>query len=171
MSGLQYGGSMKQINTALLLLAFSAVATAETTGPIKVQADRLELDQKQGISLYQGHVRLQRDDTLLQADRLELHSKDGKVTLAIADGEPVHMEMRDPNKNGQTGRAEARHVEYRFDDGLIELQGAAQLWRDGDHFSGERLLYDDKKQQVRAFGNEQTRDRVRVILQPEKEQQ
>lgn len=169
MSGLKYGGSMR-LTSAALLLAFSTITTAESAGPIKVQADSLELDQKKGISLYQGHVQLQRDDTLLKAERLELHSKNGKVALAIADGEPVHMEMRD-SKSGQTGRAEARHVEYRFDDGLIELQGAAQLWRDGDRFSGERLLYDDNKQQIRAFGNEQTKDRVQVILQPEKEQQ
>lgn len=161
---------MQPISHILLLLPlFATAAMAKTGEPIQVQADRLELDQKKGISLYQGHVRLQRGDTLLQAERLELHSKEGKVTLAIADGEPVHVEMRD-RQSSQTGRAEAQHVEYRFNEGQIELRGAAQLWRDGDHFSGERLLYDDNKQQVRAFGNEQSNGRVRVILQPEKDQ-
>lgn len=162
---------MNPINSALLLLILcsaTAVNAAEKT--IHIEADKLELDQKKGFSLYQGHVRLQRGETLLQADRLELHSKAGKVTLAIANGAPVQMEMRD-TQTGKTDRAEANHVEYRLDDGMIELQGTAQLWHDGDRFSGERLLYDDNRQQVRAFGNEQTKDRVRVILQPEKEQQ
>lgn len=154
----------------LLLLLFASVVGAENGGTIRIEADQLELDQKKGFSLYQGHVRLQRGDTLLHADRLELHSKAGKVTLAIADGTPVQMEMRD-EQSGKTDRAEARHVEYRLDDGMIELRGTAQLWHGGDRFSGERLLYDDNKQQVRAFGNEKTQERVRVILQPEKEQQ
>jgi lipopolysaccharide export system protein LptA len=159
-----------RLNSYFLLLFFCcAAAVAETKGPIQVEADRLELDQKKGISLYQGHVRLERGNTLLQAERLELHSEAGKVTQAIADGQPVHMEMRD-QESGKIARAEAQHVDYRFNEGLIELQGAAQLWREGDHFSGERLLYDDNKQQLRAFGSEQSNGRVRVILQPEKEQ-
>ena len=161
---------MRSISYTLLLLFGYAAAVAETTGPIQVEADRLELDQKKGVSLYQGHVRLQRGKTLLRAERLELHGASGKVTLAIADGQPVHLEMRD-QESGRITRAEAQHVEYRFNEKQIELLGKARLWRDGDRFSGEKLLYDDGKQQVHAFGNnEQNNGRVRVILQPEKEQ-
>jgi len=153
-----------------LLVFCCSPALAETKGPIQVEADRLELDQKNGTSFYKGHVRLQRGDTLLQSERLELHSRDGKITLAIADGTPVHLEMRDP-QSGRMTNGEARHVEYRFNKGSIELQGEAKLWRDGDRFSGERLVYDDNKQQVRAFSDDKNNGRVRVILQPEKEQQ
>lgn len=161
---------MKRTSCSLLLALCSAAVMAETSGPIQVEADRLELDQKKGVSLYQGNVKLQRGDTLLQAERLELHGKEGKVTLAIADGTPVHLEMRDP-QSGKMTRGEAGHVEYRLEEGMLTLQGAAQLWRDGDHFTGERLLYDDNQQQLRAFGDEQGSGRVRVILQPEKEPQ
>lgn len=161
---------MKHVNLTLLLLLCSVSVLAASSGPVRVEADRLELDQKRGISLYQGHVEMQRGDTRLQAERLELHGKDGKITLAIADGTPVHLEMRDP-QSGKITRGEANHVEYRFEEGMLALQGTAQLWRDGDHFTGEHLLYDDNKQQVRAFGSEQGNGRVQVILQPEKEAQ
>lgn len=162
---------MKRTNCIPLLLALCcSVGMAETSGPIQIEADRMELDQQKGISLYQGDVRLQRGNTLLQAERVELHSRDGKVNRAIADGTPVHLEMQDP-QSGQITRGEASHVEYRLDEGLLELQGTAQLWRDGDHFSGERLLYNDHKQQVSAFGNDKKNGRVQVILQPEKEAQ
>jgi lipopolysaccharide export system protein LptA len=162
---------MKRNSFVPLLLAFCCTsALAETTGPIQIEADQLELDQKKGISLYQGHVRLQRGDTLIQAERVELHSKDGKVTQAIADGTPVHLEMHD-TQSGKTTRGEASHVEYHFNEGSLELQGKAQLWRDGDRFTGERLLYDSNKQQIRAFGSDKKNGRVQVILQPEKEQQ
>jgi lipopolysaccharide export system protein LptA len=161
---------MKQSNLPALLLLFCATAVAESNGPIQVEADRLELDQKQGISLYQGHVKLQRGDTLIKAERVELHGKDGKVTLVIADGTPVHLEMRDP-QTGKITRGEAEHAEYRLEEGMLALQGTAQLMRDGDRFTGERLLYDNNKQQVRAFGSEQGNGRVQMILQPEKELQ
>jgi lipopolysaccharide export system protein LptA len=161
---------MKHINLALLLLLSSATVVAESSEPVRVEANRMELDQKQGFSLYQGSVEMQRGDTQLQAERLELHNKGGKVTLAIADGTPVHLEMRDP-QSGKITRGEADHVEYRFEEGTLVLQGAAQLWRDGDRFNGERLFYDNNKQQVRAFGSEQGKGRVQVILQPEKEAQ
>lgn len=161
---------MKHVSLGALLLLCCNTVVADSSGPVRVEADRLELDQKQGLSLYQGHVKLQRGDTLLRAERLELHSKDGKLTLAIADGTPVHLEMRDP-QSGKITRGEADHVEYRLDQSMLALQGAAKLWRDGDRFTGERLLYDDNKQQVRAFGSEQGNGRVQVILQPEKEAQ
>ncbi len=150
-------------------LVFFETASAETVKAIQVEADRLELDQKKGISLYQGNVRLQRGNTSLIAERLELHSREGRITLALADGTPVQLQMHDREK-GKTGRGEAQQVEYRLDEGILELRGAAQLWRNGDHFSGERLIYDDNRQQVRAFSNNKNNGRVRVILQPEKEQ-
>lgn len=149
-----------------LLPLFAAPAVAEN-GPITVEADRLELNQQTGISLYQGNVKLQRDTLLLLADKLELHSNGKRVELAIADGSPVEMERRDET-TGELIRARARHAEYRFDNGQLELKGEAHLWRGSDEFSGERLIYDSGKKLVKAFGDKQNRDngRVRVIIQP-----
>ncbi len=161
---------MKHVNLTLLLLLWCSTALAENSGPVQIEADRLELDQKRGVSLYQGHVKLQRGDTLIKAERVELHGKDGKVTLVIADGTPVHLEMRDP-QTGKITRGEAEHAEYRLEEGMLALEGTAQLWRDGDRFNGEQLIYDDKKQQVRAFSSDKGKDRVQLILQPDKEPQ
>jgi lipopolysaccharide export system protein LptA len=156
---------------ALLLLLPSLSAVAETgtnTGPITVEADRLELNQKSGISIYQGHVRLEQKGMLLQSDRLELHNDGKKLQLAIADGTPVHLEQTDP-QTGELTRAEAQHMEYRFSDGQLELTGKAHLWRSSDEMSGNHLIYDSTNRTVRAFGNKQGNGRVKVILQPEKE--
>lgn len=153
-----------------LLLSLAAHAAEEDGAPITVEADRLELNQKSGVSVYQGNVRLQQDTLLLLADRLELHSKGGRLQQAVADGSPVRVERTDP-QSGELTRAEASHMEYRFADGLLELMGNAHLWRAGDEFSGKHLIYDTGKQLVRAFGDKERQGdngRVRVILQPEK---
>lgn len=156
---------------ALTLSLFSLSLAAETTpppSPITVEADSLELNQKSGVSVYQGHVRLEQKGMLLESDRLELHNEGKKLHRAIADGSPVHLEQTDP-QTGERMRAEALHMEYRFADGQLELEGEAHLWRGGDEMSGNHLIYDSSKRTVKASGDKQGNGRVKVILQPEKE--
>ncbi|MGM0593130.1 MAG: lipopolysaccharide transport periplasmic protein LptA [Pseudomonadota bacterium] len=153
---------------ALLLgLTLSAGAATPGTAPITVEADQLEMDQQSGVSLYLGNVLLQQQGLELKADRLELHSQDGRLQAAYADGSPVEMQQQESD-NGQLIRARALHMEYHFADGTIEFQGDAQLWRGGDQFSGEHLIYDSQARTVKAFGDAQRNEegRVRVILQP-----
>lgn len=167
---------MQRNSAGLVLLLLSLVAPAvnaeEASSPLTVEADQLELNQQTGVSIYQGNVRMQRASMLLQAERLELHSDGNRVQLAIADGEPVHLERDDP-QSGEQIRAEATHMEYRIASGQLELRGEAHLWRGGDEFSGNHLIYDSSKRVVRAFGDKKSDDdgRVRVILQPEQETQ
>lgn len=153
----------------LLSLAIPAWAADDASQPIAVEADQLELNQKTGISIYTGHVRMQQGSTLLLADRLELHSVNKQLEQGYADGTPAHMEQLDP-ETGEMIRAEALHMEYRFNNGQLVLKGEAHLWRGGDEFSGNHLIYDKANKSVRAFGDKQTdgNGRVRVILQPEK---
>ncbi len=171
-SSQMYGVTMQLTRTLLLMLFFSlSLSTASAaelkSAPITVEADKLELNQQTGISIYQGNVRLQQQTMLLQAERLELHSKEGQIEKAFADGSPVHLKHED-TETGQTTRAEASHMEYHLSNGVMELKGNARLWRGGDEFSGNHLIYDTSKNVVRAFGDKGKDDggRVRVILQP-----
>lgn len=150
-------------------LPLSASAAEQNAAPITVEADRLELDQQKGISVYEGNVSMQQQSLLLKADRLELHNKEGQLSAAIADGSPVHLERREPQSDVLT-RAEASHMEYNFSTGMLEMKGNAHLWRAGDEFSGKELTYDTTKQVVRAVGEQgqSGNGRVKVILQPEK---
>lgn len=157
----------------LLLLTLvsvsGAVVAADTArGPITVEADRLELNQKTGISIYQGDVVLEREGMQLKAERLELHSDGKELQQAIADGEPAQLERTDP-QTGQHIRARALHMEYHLGSGALELDGEAYLWRDGDEFNGQHLTYDARAGTVRASGDKQGNGRVRIILQPKKE--
>lgn len=151
-------------------LALPAIAADDASQPISVEADQLELNQKTGISIYTGNVRMQQGSTLLLAERLELHSVNKQLKEGYADGTPAHMEQVDP-ETGELIRAEALHMEYRFDDGQLVLKREAHLWRGGDEFSGSHLIYDKANKSVRAFGDKKNNGdgRVRVILQPEKE--
>ncbi|MFO7594418.1 MAG: lipopolysaccharide transport periplasmic protein LptA [Pseudomonadota bacterium] len=154
----------------LLNLPLTVGAAKQGDAPITVEADRLEINQQTGVSIYQGNVRLQQDTLLLQAQRLELHSTEGQVQKAYAEGSPVHLEHED-TETGMTTRAEASHMEYRLSDGVMELKGDARLWRGRDEFSGNHLIYDTDNNVVKAFGDTEKDDkgRVRVILQPKED--
>jgi lipopolysaccharide export system protein LptA len=90
----------------------------------------------------------------------------------VADGAPVYLERTDP-QTAELIKANANHVEYRLDEGVLEMQQRAHLWRGEDEFSGDHIIYELDNRVVRAFGQKDGADggRVRVILQPREEQQ
>lgn len=156
---------------ALLLLPLPLLAAAPQ-GPITIEADRLELSQMDGRSHYQGNVEMQQGEMQLRADNLQLEQQQGQLQRAIADGQPVFLRLPDEQSGGLI-RAEARYIDYHFGQDRIELKGEAVLWRGGDEFRGEHLIYHITQRTVQAFGRTNGADegggdgRVRIILQPE----
>lgn len=151
-----------------LWLPLSAHA-APSQAPITIEADRLEIRQAEGRSHYQGQVELQQGDMQLQSDSLQIEQLQGELRRAIADGKPVRLRLPD-EETGQLIRAEADHVDYQFTQQVIELKGSAVLWRGGDEFRGEHLIYHIEERSVQAFGQadgSKGDGRVRIILQPE----
>ncbi len=156
----------------LLLLPGLLLAQQPSREPITVEADRLELNSKSGLSTYQGNVEMRQGTLLLRADKVVLHSKGSNLQLAVADGTPVYLERPDP-QTGELLKANASHMEYRIGEGVLEMKEQAHLWRGKDEFSGDHIIYELNKRVVRAFGEKNGKDegRVRVILQPRKEEQ
>jgi lipopolysaccharide export system protein LptA len=148
------------------------LAQQPSRGPITVEADRLEMDNASGISTYEGDVEMRHGSMLLRADTVVLHSRGSELQKAVADGAPVYLERTDP-QTGELIKANAVHVEYRLDEGVLEMQQRAHLWRGEDEFSGDHIIYELDNRVVRAFGQKDGTDggRVRVILQPREEQQ
>lgn len=169
-SSQRYGGIMKTWLTSLLLLTVTSLPAAEgqKQEPITIEADRLELDQKSGTSIYVGNVILLQGGLELQADSLTLYSDNKQLRKAIALGNPVHLSQKQAGK-GEVLRAEAGYMEYLLTTRVVELKQKAHLWRNGDEFIGERVLYDMDRELVKASGEKDGPGRVRVILQPDSE--
>lgn len=163
---------MTRLFASLVLLPGLLLAQEQARQPITVEADRLEMNSESGLSTYQGNVEMRQGNMLLRADSVVLHSSGNEVKVAVANGKPVYLESTDP-KTGEVLKANAAHMEYRIGDGLLELKEEAHLWRGKDEFSGDHIIYELENQVVRAFGQQNGKDegRVRVILQPRKEEQ
>jgi lipopolysaccharide export system protein LptA len=174
----------KLLFTALLLLlaAGRVLALAEDRSqPISIKAARLEIDQKKGMSTYEGNVEMQQGSMVITATRIVVHHKNNEVSRIEADGTPVKIRQT-PAPGKEETRAEARRVEYDLKAATLRLTGRAHIWQDGNEFSGETITYDNQRGMVRASGSgastgatgseqkgEPKKERVEVILQPRKE--
>lgn len=163
---------MRRLCASLLLLPGLLLAQEPLREPISVEADQLEMNSESGLSTYKGNVEMRQGSMLLRADSVVLHSKGSDLQVAIANGKPVYLERTDP-KSGELLKANAIHMEYRISEGLLEMKQDAHLWRGKDEFSGDHIIYELDNRVVRAFGEKNGKEdgRVRVILQPRKEEQ
>lgn len=158
----------------LLLLATgrSHALAEDRDQPITLQAARVEIDQKKGLSTYEGAVELRQGSMSITAARIVVHHKNNRISRIEADGTPVKIRQR-PSDGQEETRAEARRMEYDLRAATVRLTGQAHIWQDGNEFSGETILYDSQRGVVRASGSdkqdEQQKERVEVILQPRKE--
>jgi lipopolysaccharide export system protein LptA len=142
------------------LLALSA----DKDQPIQVEADTVEIDDRRGMSVYRGNVRLTQGSILLRADTLTVHHPQRKLEKAIAEGGPAHYQQDLDDNQGQV-KAQAQRMEYSAGEQVIVLSGRAQLWQNGNQFNGNHIRYDMQTDVVRAQRDEAGKERVQVTIQ------
>lgn len=133
--------------------------------PISIYADRLSIDDATGVSLYRGDVELQQGALKFSGDELEITQKEGTVILMQARGRPAHFSRSGP----EPLKAKASRIDYDNKKGEVILRGEAQLWQNGDQFSGELIHYYIDSRRVQAQGGSQGQQgsgRVHVLIQP-----
>lgn len=163
--------SHRWINRGLALAALLAGANAlaappAADRPFYIEADQVVIDDRKGISVYSGSVRLSQDGVELRADKITVHSPAQRLERVVAEGNPVHYEQKG-GPQGRDTRAEARRVEYDVKSRNLLLLDQAHLWQGQNEFSGERIEYDTRREVVTATRSEAEDSRVRVIIQPE----
>lgn len=157
---------------ALLLLCACAPLQAledDRRQPITLKAGRVELNQKSGVSRYDGNVELQQGSLSIQASSIVVRTTRNEVTRIEADGTPVRIRQR-PAPDREEVRAEANHIDYDPKRGVAQLRGKAHLWQEGNEFSGETITYEFDKGLVKANGSSDAeKGRVQMVIQPRKE--
>lgn len=139
-------------------------AKRDAEQPINIRARSVDANEKTGVSIYRGNVVLTQGTLRLDADRLEVHNRNGRVELVRAWGEPARLQAR--TERGEELRGRAARVVYRANEARIDLYGSAELNRNDDIFRGDVVHYaiDDQ-----TFSAESERDgQVSAIIQPAK---
>lgn len=133
-------------------------AKQDTTQPVEISADKLDLNQKEGTALFVGNVVISQGEMRLSAPRVEAEFviENGQSTGKIAR---VHASGGVTLVNGDQA-AEGREADYTIEDGIIIMTGDVVLTQGQNALAAERMTVRLEE------GTANLEGRVRSILQP-----
>jgi lipopolysaccharide export system protein LptA len=160
-----------KLSRALCLLLWLPLAPAyalstDKDQPIHVEADSVEIDDRTGVSIYQGDVDVKQGSIHLTADKVTVYQKERRTERVKAVGRPVRFQQR--TDKGQTVKGRAREVEYHVTGDELVLTGEARLSQGDDNFSSDRIIYDRKNARVKAGASAEGKERVRITISPDR---
>ncbi len=129
--------------------------------PMNIRARSVEANEKTGVSIYRGNVVAMQGSLRLEADRLEVTVRDGRMTLARAWGQPVRVQSR--SDKGEELKARAARAVYRASERRIDLYDNVEINRDRDVFTGAVAHYALDDQTFVAEGGD---GQVSAVIQP-----
>ena len=167
---------MKPSKSALLaiLLGFLSVlgshsATAlanDREQPIYIESDRAVRNDKKGVTVYQGSVKMEQGSMRIQADKVTIHSIDNKISRIIATGQPARYQQQ-PSPEKKPVVAEGNTIKYEIDTEHLVLLSNASIVQEGTTMSGERIDYDIAQSLMRAAGNTKSgNQRIQMVITP-----
>ena len=174
---------MKAIcNLLLATLLTGAVALPAQALPgdsaeaIRIESDTAEMDEKQGVSVYRGRVRITQGSVRIRADKVTVESTDEGVSKIVATGRPAHYQHK-PKPDESIVHAYGEVIQYFAEDQKIVILKNARLEQEDNTFIGDRINYDIQKQQVKAHSDGKTTSgststqRVEIVIQPTKKKE
>lgn len=154
---------------AAALLAPAAFALPEDRGqPIYIESDRAERDGLNGVTTYEGDVRLRQGSLNIRADRLTVHTgTNNEVQRVIAEGSPARFEQK-PNAEDPPIAAQALTIRYDVDQEQLKLLRNAWMEQGEATMSGNRIDYDMASEVLKAEGDaDSERPRIEMVLPPQ----
>ncbi len=140
---------------------------ASRSDPIEVNSDKLELVQSEQKAIFRGQVVATQGQLTMRAQALALSYNpepdkqrgQGPISRVEANGRVT--------LTSQTESAEANHMIYLVDRGLIKLTGNVQLVYSGNTLEGETLVIDLVSGLSRIEGGPRNQGRVRAVFNPQ----
>ena len=127
----------------------------DSTQPVEVTADSLNVNQEDGTAIFTGNVLVGQGGMRLAAPSVlvvYLKDRSGIKRLQATGGVTL--------VSGEDA-AEAEKADYNIETGLIEMQGDVLLVQGPSVLSGDQMFVDTRSGTARMSG------RVKTILQPE----
>ena len=152
--------SKKMIIIICVIILFSAYP-AYADEALELEADSASYNNKTGIAIYRGNVKISQGDIILEGDIVEVHTVDNKITKLIATASPSRLTRRDGQ---QMIAAEAQRIEYEMTQGIIDFLGKVKIKEADKLLTGDHAIYDVQKKTVNMTKQE---NRVKLIIQPE----
>ncbi len=189
-----YHKHLKSILLAASLGLFPVAVMAMTGDreqPIHIEADSVDIDDKKGISVYRGNVRMTQGSIVLTADTVTTYAsfvtetkpkpgaegkkKERQLDKIIAEGKLANYRQLLDSKDATTGkneelRARAERIDYFSSEERIVLQRSAYLWKEGSEFTGNVIEYSGREETVKASKAQTGPERVQAVIQPRRKE-
>ena len=146
------------------LPGISSGLSEDNNQPMLIEADTAELDDKKGISIYKGNVKVTQGTLVLTGDTMTVYNNGDDISKVVVNGSPATYKQR-PDGKDQDINAKALLMEYFKTPEKVILSKEAEVEQEGDILRSERIVYDVEKDQVSA-GTNNPNQRVRITLQP-----
>ena len=151
-----------------LLLPMAAWGLSDDRNqPMHIEADRASLNEKTGISTYEGNVHVRQGTLNLRGDRMTVQLSNNNVDSIVLTGNPATLVQR-PDGKDTDQHASAGRIEYYAADDRVILLDKARIWQSGtEELRSDRIVFNLKDNTVNAGGNNGD-GRVHITLQPKK---
>jgi lipopolysaccharide export system protein LptA len=160
-----------------LLICFMALVSPLTWAldsdrqqPLEINADSAELNEGEGFSVYSGNVVITQGSMKIEASTVTITFDDSGIQTMLAteeeDGLAYMRQQAEPTGDGKSSLMEAwgKSIDYQVTKEYLTLLGSAKLSQRGNQFSGNKILFDVPKDNVKASGGEDKR--VKMIFLP-----
>jgi len=152
---------------ALLLLLLPGelwALASDGEQPIEVEADELEVRDKEKISIYLGNVTLVQGSLEISADRIVIHFNEAsELILMEMTGTPATFRQLDDNQQEILG--EALNIDYTQSESLLELRNSARISQAGDIIESDLIRINTESNSLQA-GSAESDQRVKMLIQP-----
>lgn len=167
---------MRTLTLALLMLQASAVAMAERADrnkPVKLEADKVSIDDAKQIAVFEGNVILRQGTLEIRADRMEVRQDKNGLKYGTAWGNLAYFRQK---RDGFDEYIEgwANRLEYDGRAETMKMFDRAKIKRGQDEVLGNYISYDAKSEFFQVVGGgakaadaKHSGGRVRAVIQPQ----
>lgn len=161
---------LKKNKWVLPLLAILSLPTLSWALPedsqqeIQISSDSASLDKVQGLIIYTGNVKMKQGTLNIQADKIILTRNNDGLQKIKALGNPAHYEQVISLQEGKT-QASGNTIIYHAASEELVLIDDAELEKQGNLFSGEKIVYLISEQRIKADSQ------VIMVIQPKQDQE
>jgi lipopolysaccharide export system protein LptA len=144
---------------------------ADRDKPVNIESERMNADDAQKTSVFDGRVVLTQGTLLIRADRLTLRQDSEGFQSAVATGRPATFRQKREGVDEYID-GEAERIEYDGRADRVQMFNGARVSRSGgDEVRGSYISYDSKTEsfsvQSATGAPPQSRDgRVRAVIMP-----
>lgn len=155
-------------HTAACLLLFSAASThalpTDREQSLHIEADKQEIDLKQGVVVYSGDAKFVQGSLEIHASKITIRrDKDQSVESVIAEGSPAKYQQQ-PEAGKPVIHAEAAKLNYNVKSEYLVMDGNVSIEQNGAVTKSGHADYDMKSQNAKFSGDGKTSGRVETVI-------